>query len=495
MTRKLSLLLVVVTAASAVSLLQAQDRQSAAPAADGAPPTNACEFCQAARLSSAASTLGDSADGDLCQNCPSCSQRACPMCPSCSAESTELDPRVNATCQDPDCRAAQASAMNNLTAGLTDLPGHTSFIQEQSAQHTSQRDQLARNLAEYLVAGKHDPAHVHQVVRMALESAADAAHRQAMTYANNQPLAAAPARVLNPEPPAAYYVNNDIHHFPNQPATAQRQLQQTLPDDTRSEFQSASASISEPILDESQQTAMDLRQLQRDQDSMQELIQMMQQDLQRIAEDLSQLHVETRINQQRNAAPVAEQQTAGGNTRWPSVQQVDDPLQTFTTRIESPERRGSTASQVEYIAMLKQEVTALRHQLEQTQRALRNNASVNPIQQADFQQPSRLQPRRTLTMALTPTPERHESITELYYVGDLMQPPFHAATLQLMQFLKSNVDPDSWTDAYMMQITEPSISLVITQTRENHQQIKDLLRQVRSGARSYTARPQRQDQR
>ena len=66
-----------------------------------------------------------------------------------------------------------------------------------------------------------------------------------------------------------------------------------------------------------------------------------------------------------------------------------------------------------------------------------------------------------------------------------MEPPFHSATLRLMQYIKANVSPDSWKSSQMIQITEPSISLTITQSRANHEQIAELLRQVRTGARTY----------
>ena len=65
-----------------------------------------------------------------------------------------------------------------------------------------------------------------------------------------------------------------------------------------------------------------------------------------------------------------------------------------------------------------------------------------------------------------------------------MGPPFASATLQLVQYLKSMVAPDSW-DEGSIQIAEPAISLVITQTRENQNQIRFLLRQIRAGVRTY----------
>ena len=150
---------------------------------------------------------------------------------------------------------------------------------------------------------------------------------------------------------------------------------------------------------------------------------------------------------------------------------------------------NTQTSQMEYIELLKREVELLRQQLQQSRNQTNFQTRTNQVQQADFQQTLRLQPRHTPKMALTPAATA--SVTMSYYVGDLMEPPFHTATLRLMQFIKANVAPDSWSDSHMMQITEPSISLTITQSRANHDQIAELLRQVRIGARSYMARPMR----
>ena len=116
-------------------------------------------------------------------------------------------------------------------------------------------------------------------------------------------------------------------------------------------------------------------------------------------------------------------------------------------------------------------------------------AQNNQVQPAGFQQPVRLQPRSNSPMPLAPATA--PKITTKYYVGDMMAPPFAGATLKLMQFIKANVDPESWSDSKMMQITEPSISLEITQTRDNHERISELLRQVRIGAISYQPTTQR----
>jgi hypothetical protein len=67
-----------------------------------------------------------------------------------------------------------------------------------------------------------------------------------------------------------------------------------------------------------------------------------------------------------------------------------------------------------------------------------------------------------------------------YYVGDLISPPFASATLRLMQYMKSAVAPDSWERA-SIRIVSPSVSLLITQTPENHKQIEQLLDTLRGG--------------
>ncbi|MCP4885895.1 MAG: hypothetical protein GY904_04700, partial [Planctomycetaceae bacterium] len=206
---------------------------------------------------------------------------------------------------------------------------------------------------------------------------------------------------------------------------------------------------------------MDLRQVQRDQVAIQEMITTIQKDMQRMAENLSQLHVESRINLPQNQNP---------NT-WNST-----PAYGNSAPVTSAMNRA--VAQDEYIASLQREVALLRQQLQSMPRRSSMSNGMNRVQQADFEQSLRLQPRRSPTMPLTPATTA--SMTVSYYVGDLMEPPFHSATLRLMQYIKANVSPDSWKSSQMIQITEPSISLTITQSRANHEQIAELLRQVRT---------------
>ena len=98
--------------------------------------------------------------------------------------------------------------------------------------------------------------------------------------------------------------------------------------------------------------------------------------------------------------------------------------------------------------------------------------------------PQPLRPERHRAAPLTPTPATPEMVIVSYYVGDVMSPPFANATLQLVQYIKAMVAPTSW-DVASIQVSEPAISLVITQTRRNHNQIAELLRQIRAGMRTY----------
>ena len=135
----------------------------------------------------------------------------------------------------------------------------------------------------------------------------------------------------------------------------------------------------------------------------------------------------------------------------------------------SPSNTTPGSSQKEYIELLEREIKVLRQQLQQVQNRSNLQTRWPYVEQATYEQA--LRPRRDSSMALTPA--NTAPVTVTYYVGDLMEPPFHTATLRLMQFIKANIDPDSWTDSHMMQITEPSISLVITQSRANHDRIAD----------------------
>ncbi|MGI9518475.1 MAG: hypothetical protein ACR2NP_15575, partial [Pirellulaceae bacterium] len=162
-----------------------------------------------------------------------------------------------------------------------------------------------------------------------------------------------------------------------------------------------------------------------------------------------------------------------------------------------PDALQSTPPGTESTEQLRARVRDLENQLQQ------NRMQRTPVRQAlleaplsTFNQPNGalrpasyvptpLNPQRDYGSPLrpsnTPAPEM---VTVSYYVGDLMGPPFASATLHLVQYLKAMVAPDSWDDA-SIQIAEPAISLVITQTRENQNQIRYLLRQIRAGVRNY----------
>jgi hypothetical protein len=377
-------------------------------------------------------------------------------------EAACLETHVNAA-----CAAATGLPAATLAASFARLPGSTSFISEQSSTAASEREELAIQLAEYLASGKHDSVHIRQLVHHALDSAADAAHREAMARLN-RPLAAAPATPLPREENASSWSADK--HIVAAPAAASGNALAATP--TRP---------AQPVIDPNRQTAMQLRQLQREQQSMQELMGRMQKDLQRVAEDLSQLHVESRLQHRPHSVAAVREGLPVASSQWRST---PDPAGSPFNHTH----QESTA-QLDYIDLLRQEVDLLQRQLLRMRARESAGLTAPPVEQADFEQSdvpssSRLRPRHAPSMALTPAAST-TPVTVNYYVGDLMQPPFHTATLQLIRFLKANVDPDSWTNSHMMQITEPAISLAITQMRDNHEQIAELLRQIRIGARSY----------
>lgn len=442
MTRTLPNLLVVLAVLSAASLLNAQDcdcrKMVQTPTGDLNYVTDSAHLPPG--------TLATCLSED-CADCPQCSQTTCPACPSCVDQCVCLNTRVNAACDMSPGFANQA-----FNGPHSRLPGSTSFIDDQSRFAAQQRAQLAQQLANYLVSTDHDPEHVHEIIQRALESSADNAHRQAMIslHQGNQPLAAAQSQSFATQSPAPLAAPEN--RLTRLPAAAGQSLPLPVPH----------SHSSEPVIDPERKNQMDFRQMQREQVAMQEMITTIKKDMQRMAENLSQLHVESRMNAPRNP-----------NQTWQSTPAATN----LFTQSEATQRDH-------YVSTLEQEITSLRRQIQAIQgRSSMANAG-NGVAQADFEQAAmRLQPRHSSTMPLTPA--ETASVTVKYYVGDLMEPPFHTATLRLMQFLKANIDPASWKDSHMIQITEPSISLTITQSRTNHERIADLLRQVRTGSRSY----------
>ncbi len=441
MTRTLPNLLVVLAVFLAAPLLHAQDCNCQKTAETSSGDWERVDFGAGLAKGVAAACL----EGD-CENCPYCVPATCPSCPNCVAPCDCLDTHVNAACR---------TASFNAEPSVGGQQGAAFFISEQSLNTPFQPEQLAIQLVKYLSASDHDPAHVRQVLQMALQTTADTAHHQAMLQnrPNNQPLPAARAQTFSENKPFALHPQNN--RLARLPAAAGNSL--PLPEAVRNP--------SEPVIDSQRKTDMDLRQVQRDQVAIEEMITTIQKDMQRMAENLSQLHVESRINLPQNQRP---------NT-WRSTPAYGHSVPATPAMTSTPQN--------EYVTSLQREVALLRHQLQSMQGRSSMPHGMNRVQQADFEQTLRLQPRRSPTMPLTPATTA--SVTVSYYVGDLMEPPFHSATLRLMQYIKANVSPASWTNSQMIQITDPSISLTITQSRANHEHIAELLRQVRTGARSY----------
>ncbi len=116
--------------------------------------------------------------------------------------------------------------LNRQLATNRPLPGAVSFLRENGYELSARRDQLATELTEYLTRQPRDPQHVRQVLGMALESAADQAHRAAM--------AAEPSTAFHVMPPA----QTDLSQLNFEMAETRRMIIQT-----RQELQQTNESL------------------------------------------------------------------------------------------------------------------------------------------------------------------------------------------------------------------------------------------------------------
>ncbi len=300
----------------------------------------------------------------------------------------------------------------------------THSIQQQSPQLTQYRANVARRLTEYLTSKQHDAEHIRTVIGLALDAAADSAHREGM-----------------------HAVPDALVHSPHQQASA-------------------------PATD-------DLQQLKHEQMRQSEMIVRLQHDIQSLARGMSDMNTRTSSFDQFNPQ---YNQYRQGRIYWAS----------------QPESLQSTPPGTETREQLRARIRDLENQLYQ------NRIPRPPVQQALLEAPlststgqpnhalqpasyvpGPLRPERDHARPLRPVPTAApDMVTVSYYVGDLMAPPFASATLQLVQYIKAMVAPHSWDDA-TIQIAEPAISLVITQSRDNHHHIGELLRQIRAGFRTY----------
>ncbi len=192
----------------------------------------------------------------------------------------------------------------------------------------------------------------------------------------------------------------------------------------------------------------------RNQDDMRELLAEMQSGLFALSKTVKE--IQDQANQNRSRSP-------GRATKWSSTP-VSYHL-TDENRVDHLQQR---------IRQLENQLQALQSR-DPTQSAW-GSVALRPLNQAA--QP--LEPIRHLPRPLTPKSpsyaklqNQHHEIRS-YYVADLLVPPFPNSALQLVKTLKANVDPASWEDA-TIEIAGPAISLVISQTPQNHQRIVKLL--------------------
>lgn len=336
---------------------------------------------------------------------------------------------TNGCCNAAHCETCTATAASRLPAG--NMPGCASFLCENNRELAACREQLARDLVSYLTRGNHNPEHVRQVLLMSLESAANDAHRAAMASCNQPGINVAP-------------VSHAENRHPGQHASIEHLC----------------------ALIEQQQRRMD-----------------------RMEEGM--FAMARRLGEQQESG------TASAPERFPDVVRLPMPMPVSVA--------GQSASQE--VQVLRQRVAQLESQLQMVKGqnpfahpnshampggtlgdAANSRIPHSPAMQSGSQQT--LQPATWNSIA---EPARETSsvppgnpsvrlmpmVKRTYYVGDLMSPPFASGTLKLMQVIKTAVDPESWDHA-SMEIVAPSVSLLITQTEENHARIEKLLESMKA---------------
>lgn len=442
MTRKLTILSVVATIALVANGLNAQEK------------SQPCQECPASKhvsklYDSDSVTLKDGMmliDGHMVPltHCPKQTEEKAPaVCPS-NCNQCVMSKSSCKSC--PHCTTTQSASPAQVVAEMTskaNLPGSTSFMREQNKDLSASRTKLAGQIAIYLANEDHDPDHVQRVIELAMESAADQAHRSAMH---------------------------------GQVGTTSIEIGVPLPSGQPKSFPMASnlkkIPAPKPVANNETELAQQMQMLKAELQASQNVIKLLQKDLQTIAEDVSQLRVES------NMITRAQQTTFPGQPKqtWPS--QMETAQQTGLLRVKN-QYTSTRPNTVDSAANLKRRIRVLENQL-----ALMTSQP-NQVQPVGLQtQTGQLLPRANVRTPLVPSVSQQPQ-TVVYYVGDVMAPPFVSSTLQLMQYLKTNVDPESWDTFADVSITEPSISLEITQTPENHRQIRSILEYIREGKLNY----------
>lgn len=361
-------------------------------------------------------------DNQAQQACTACDSK-CPYCSQATGTVAECTAPAQCSigdCTPQSCQDCPSCPSTNSFASAERLPGSVSFVNENAADLAGQRMQLADDLVAYLSSQKHKPEHIRQVLRMALESTADDAHRAAMTMRTSD----------------SFNVGTTTP------------CQSGCTDHTM-------AQLSQMVFE-----------MRKEMDMMSEGMRFLARHMQ---EQTS--HAQQNANMQNR------------NTQWTSQSSP------------TPPRYSTTHDMNSTTAQLQQRIRELEQQLQRAQQAPANtrqsgnsteqrlSASWNPqgqLQPAAWESEP-LRPMASLEMQLNPAPMRVSTmVARQYYVGDLMSPPFASATLRLMQQIKSTVAPDSWEQA-SIQIVSPSVSLLVTQTPENHEKIASMLNAMRGG--------------
>lgn len=409
--------------------------------------------CTLSPVSRQESTSGGSCDKSAeCASCPNkCASCATTMCAArvtamgatgvslpplaCRASSCPVNDETASTCNGQSCQSAAACVdcpscptciASRLPVG--NMPGCTSFLSENNQQLAARREQLARDLVSYLTSRNHNPGHIYQVLQMSLESAANDAHREAMASCNSPGFNVAPAPATTPE-------NRTMEEL----------------------------------------CARIDRQQQR--------LDRMEEGMFAMARRFSEQFSEPQGSRNVNAPD-----------RMPEVVRVPLPMP-VPSQPMNPE-----------VQMLRQRIVELESQLSQSRLVQQTSMTspgmaggrmgdgVNTVIPSSPMMPQGLQSLpQPATWNSVPVPARTSSgmpsgsapvrlmpmVQRSYYVGDLMSPPFASGTLKLMQMIKTTVDPDSWDHA-SMEIVSPSVSLLISQTEENHERIQKLLESMRT---------------
>ncbi len=375
----------------------------------------ACKKCQVATTVST--------DVPVQQAAATCSS-SCPFCTSTTASDAECAASIQ--CKSGNCYAQNCNGQpcqscptgqSTCTLEVTGpLPGSVSFVNENAGELTQQRLQLADDLVVYLTSQGHNPEHIRQVLRMALESTADDAHRAAMNMKHSEtfrvglPMSNAPC-------------------CPDQEMTEMRQL---------------------------------VMEMRNEMDVMGESMRFLARHLR-----------EQSGQSQQNAS------MQNPNSRWVSQPNPMPPYAHQNEPLSDTQLYQRNQREMEQRRLPVQ--TSPMNNMPYADQHL--SASWNPqgqLQPASWQTEP-LRPKVSLEMQLNPAPVRVSTMmARQYYVGDLISPPFASATLRLMQHIKSSVAPDSWEQA-SIEIVSPSVSLLVTQTPENHEKIAQMLNAMRGG--------------